>query len=58
MKSVCKNCNHPIYGYKMPYSHKWTWDHYRIKPGQKHGTAREKCFLCECQNPTPNEVVK
>ena len=50
---TCQNCSHPIYGYKVPYSHLWHFEHYRIKEGQKHGTTSIKCFLCDCKNAEP-----
>lgn len=51
---VCANCGHPVYGYRwkgtVPH-----WDHFRKKEGQRHGTARMKCWECDCNEPIPRE---
>ena len=52
--TTCKNCNHPISGFKLPYvPHKWNWMHYEKKERMKRGTRRISCFCCECRKPEP-----
>ena len=54
--TICKNCNHSISGFKLPYiPYKWNWMHYEKKDGSKHGTRRINCFFCECRKPEPIE---
>ena len=56
--ATCVHCGHAISGYKMPYSGVWNWRHYEKTDGAKRGSARIRCFLCECVQPEPAKLEK
>ena len=48
----CKNCGHPVLGYRNPGRD--VWFHYRIGEGKKKGVTDISCFLCTCSQPEPD----